>query len=262
MPHFLTREQIFRMISSELPEGVFAFGSPEKFYTTADDDSVAKCAESAYTNLERIYQNSFPQSADEKISDWEVKVFGAVGSAFDNLQTRRQNVLDKLRERAGISIPIIREKIQKTFDKADIISEGVNGVIGGSWLLDFNYLDIDTYLSFRDSSVPSNSDLTFDLVEWGCESGGWILDVSLLEVETYLGFLDPIRAADLDCDLDYAGAGISASELEDIQTNAFTYEVRITGTAEQRFLDYLENQLVKIEPARSDHFIYNNYPVT
>jgi len=250
------------MISAELPEGVFAFGSPEKFYTTADDDSVAKCTESAYNNLERIYQNSFPQSADEKISDWEVKVFGAVGSAFDNLQTRRQNVLDKLRERAGISIPIIREKLQKTFDKADIISEGVNGVIGGSWLLDFNYLDVDTFLSFRDPSVPSDADLSFDIVEWGCESGAWILDVSHLDLETYLGFMDTIRARDLDCDLDYAAAGITAQQLADIQTTAFTYEIRIHGHAEQRFLDYLEKQLTKIEPARSAHYIYNDYPAS
>jgi hypothetical protein len=54
MPKFLSKREIYLLISRELPENVYAFSSkPEEHYTTADDFAFAKTMESYYTNIRR-----------------------------------------------------------------------------------------------------------------------------------------------------------------------------------------------------------------
>lgn len=257
MAKFLTQSEVYRMIQRELPAGVYATGSATGSYTCADDGAFSQVIETLYSNLSTIYDNYFPGYCLERIADWEITVFGVVGSAFVGVTERKQNVLDKLQEEAGISIPVITDKIARTFAKEDLISQG-SSVATPDWLLDLNYLDVDTYVGFRDPLVPFST-LQFDLVSWAC-GGGWILDESALDVDTYLSGLDPARGVGLDCDLNYAALGLSADDLLQIQATAYTYEVRIHGTADQTFLDYLDAQLKQIEPARATHYIYNNYP--
>lgn len=260
MPLFLSRDQLYRLLQRELPEGVYPDGPASAYYSTADMSAIAGLLETAYTNLSDIYDNYFPQFAVDKLADWEVKVFGAPSNSLKSVAERQQEVLDHIRAENSISYDSIFAQLVNIFARADLIEED-NTVVTPDWLLDFNELEVDTYLGFRDPLVPHVS-LTFALVTWnGCQGGGaWILEESELDSDTYLSAMDPNRAHGLDCSLNYVAAGITQAQLTEIQETAYTYEVRITGTAEQIFLDYLDQQLTLIEPARSTHVIYNNFP--
>lgn len=224
MPTFLSREQIYRVLQRELPEGVYPDGPPSAFFSTADNDSIAGIAASGYQNLSVAYDNYFPQLAVEKLSDWEIAVFGAVSSSLLTVLERQQRILEKLRAQLDISWGSILSQIQEIFDAAG---------------------------------------LEFDLVTWcGSVGGGgaWDLEFSQLDVDTYLSFMDPIRTAFLDCSLDYASIGLTADQLAAAQRTAYTYEVRVIGHADASFLADLDAILTAIEPARSTHYIYNDFP--
>ncbi len=260
MPIFLTQDQIYRILQREQPPEAYPDGAPSAFFSTADQYSVAKVASDAYSNLNLIYDNYFPQFAVQRVADWEITVFGTLGNALRQTSDRLQDVVNHFRIQEVPSVAGIKAALTRLFALADLIQEG-NTVVTPDWLLEFNYLDVDTYLGYRDPNIPYVS-LTFELVTWGCSYGGgaWRLDESYLDVDTYLVGMDPIYGVGLDCDLDYAALGLTLEELEAIQETAYTYEVRIIGNAEQVFLDVLEALLNRLEPARSRHYIYNNFP--
>lgn len=162
MAKFLSRHEIYRLLQRELPEGAYPDGPPSRYYSTADMDSVAAGLASGYTNLERIYDNYFPQTADESQPDWEFKVFGTPLNSNISLQMRRDAVLNKVRNPYGIR-------------KLDMINV-VKSIIGLDQLV--------------------------EIIEWGCADGAWILNESELEISTYLGGADlmayPGRSA---CDI-------------------------------------------------------------
>ena len=86
MAKFLSRDEVYRLLQRELPEGVYPDGAPSSYYSTADIDSVASVASTGYANLQRIYDNYWPQSADEFLSTWEITVFAKNLSASLTLQ--------------------------------------------------------------------------------------------------------------------------------------------------------------------------------
>lgn len=104
MPKFLSVTEIYRLLQRELPEDVYADGAPDLYNTAADMCAAASGFHTAYGNLERIYENYFPQYADEKIGDWEVMVFGQLSEGSLTLQERRDRVIAKLRERNRINL--------------------------------------------------------------------------------------------------------------------------------------------------------------
>ena len=60
MPDFLQRQDIYNLLERENPEDVYPHsGDPSNFLSTAENDSVAKVVEDAYTNLQVIYRNIF-----------------------------------------------------------------------------------------------------------------------------------------------------------------------------------------------------------
>lgn len=228
MAIFLTAQQAYRLIQRELPEGVYPDGSPTGFYSTASVYSKAKVFESAYTNLSRIYDNMFPQTADEKQLDWELKAFGYYLDPALSLEDRRKLVINKLRARPGIN--------------RIAIEDIVRSVIG--------------------------SDITFLVIDWNCAqaqtingTGVWMIGESQLGIDTYLG---GARMADVT-ELLYPGAdfcnndpifGKTDEEWAAMQEQAYTYEVLIfdyTLTAAQRAA--LDEALTRGEPARSAHVI-------
>ncbi len=222
MAKFLTREEVYRMLQRELPEGVYPDGAPSAYYSTADMDSVAQVASTAYENLERIYDNFFPQTADEKLSDWETAVFGKRLPASLSIEERRDRVLTKIRARKGLR-------------KSDIKAE-VHAVIG--------------------------SDKVVDIIEWGDHTGGWMLDWSTLDIGTYLNgqalsdvtpFLFP--EGDL-CEGDPSDFGKTEDEWLEMREDAYTYEVLIydyTPTADE--LADINEKLNVAEPARANRII-------
>lgn len=218
MPKFLSQQEIYRLLQREMPEDVAPDGAPSAFYSTAEMDSVAKVLSTSYQNLSVIYSDNYPQTTSEdRIADWEIKVFGNVKPANLTLQERRDRVLAKLRLPRGLT-------------KTDI--EGVvRGVLGTA--------------------------ADFEIVEWGCEDGSWILDYSELGVGTILNGTAWTFgiAADL-CSKSPSDYGLTADQWAEMQETAYTYEVKIfnqTLTADQ-YLE-LDRELLIWEPARSRHVI-------
>lgn len=232
MAIFLDAQDAYRLMQRELPEGVYADGSPSAHYTTASVYAKAKTIETAYNNMNRIYQNMFPQSADEKIFDWEVKVFGKVQDSTLSLAERQNNLVLKLRSRPGINRAAI----------ADIVVS----VVG--------------------------PDILFSIIDWNCGGapgqggeGAWLLGESQLGINTYINGarmsdVTPFLFPDGDfCSTDHAPFGKTDQEWALMQEQAFTYEVIFYGytlTADQR--SKLDELLQIGEPARSQHYITDN----
>lgn len=226
MPKYLSKDELFRLLQRESPEDVYADGAPSAFYTTADNAAVAKTLESAYLNQERIYLNYFPLSADEKIADHEITVFGQVAEASLTLQQRRDRIVAKLRERRDLSL------WTKLVALLEYVPEGTV---------------VRIFQWYR----------TFD-------EGSWELDVSRLNVDTFLGGEGDsdsdrsIQAFDFDyCDLP------DNDFWQTQRTRAYGYEVQIFGYAlsdsERAAIDLLLN---RIEAARSQHWILDDLDLT
>lgn len=216
MPKFLTRDELYRVIQRELPEDVYADGPPSGFYTTADSDSVAKTLATVYANLLRIYENYFPQLADERISDWEITVFDQLSDATVDLQTRIDRVVAKLRARPGIKPQDMIDIVQGYLGASTEV-EVWDACHGMGWILDVSQLDIDTYLN------------------------------GFSGAEAYGPFI---------CEETGADHGMTEEEWEAYKEDAYTFEVRIynrTLTTEER--EMLDVLLTKGEPARSTHII-------
>lgn len=203
----------------ELPEDVYPDGQPAQFYSTASVYAKAKALETAYNNLNKIYNNFFPATADEQIADWEEKVFGAQLDSSLSLADRRTAVITKIRTQRST--------------RPDDMKAIVYDVIPNSVIV--------------------------EIVEWNCDGeAGWVLDVSQLGISTILNAfngLTPIGNHDL-CGLTAADYGLSQEGFTDYQIQAYTYEVRIYGytlTALER--ETIDAKLTVGEPARSAHVI-------
>lgn len=218
MPVFLTQEDLYRLLQRELPEDVYADGAPSAFFSTADMNAVAKTLGSAYTNLERIYDNYFPQYADERIGDWEVTVFGFVSDDAFTLEERRDRVVAKLRNRPGIT--------------KDDVFRAVTGMF------------------------PSLAPSGVEILPWGCADGGWTLNVSELGYDTYLNGWPRVAAVGPDlCDLPASAFGLTDAQWAEMQAEAYTYEVRLAVPVTGASLTALDQLLTAVEPARSTHVI-------
>ncbi len=225
---------------SELPDGVYA-------NDRADDADYAKRSNSSaelrahaqmlafmYENLQTIYLDKFITTVTPTgLASWEKTLFSSAQDSMLPYSTRQQNLLAKRRANGGISLPAISAIIHAILD-------------------------------------PQG--LAFDIFTWngassGTGHGAWILDFSELGYDTYLSLRDPLQGAGqgagitpLDCNLNYAAAGLTAQQLIEIQETAYRYEVRIYGHASANTLALLDAQLTALEPARSDHLIFNDAP--
>lgn len=223
MAKFLTREECYRMLQRELPEGVYPDGPPAKYYSTADQDSVADVMATGYTNLSRIYANYWPQTADEKLTDWEITAFGQPLAANLTLAERQNRVVAKLRARKGITKKDMKDAVQ--------------------------------------SIIGTDKDVV--IVEWGCpggEFGTWQIGVSLLGFNTYLGGYNMLQITGRDaCYSNFASYGVTQQEWDGMKIQAYTFEVKIFGytlSAAERLA--IDSTLTAAEPARSAHVISDN----
>ncbi len=217
MPTFLSKDQIYRMLQRELPEGLYPDGPASAFYSTADMGAVAKIVSTGYSNLQRIYDNFFPNYADERQADWEDLVFNKQLDSSLTLQQRRDAVLARIRTQRRTTPADIRQVVFTV--------------------------------------VPTGTQV--EVIEWGCAGWGWILDESLLDISTHLytdsrlGLTGPGLCSKVAADF-----GLSEADYLLMREEAYTYEVRIynyTLTADQRA--ELDAALLDSEPARSRHII-------
>ena len=223
MAIFLDVQQVYRMFQRELPEGAYADGAPSAFFTTASIYSKSSLVEKAYDNMEVIFNNFFPQTANEKQSDWEFKVFGFTLDATLGLAVRRQRVIDKLRTKPGIA-------------RNDLLNV-IRSVIG--------------------------DDKDIEIAAWGCEEGGWLIGESELGISTilsgaFLNLVTPFTYPNADLCGDPAQFGISEEDWLAAREGAYTYSVLIYSyslTANE--LKEVDRVLTDAEPARSTHVIFD-----
>lgn len=215
MPIFLTRDQIYRIIQRELPEDVYPDGPASGFYSTADSYATATIFGSAYQSASGIYDNYFPNFADDRQADFENLYLAQQLDASIPLQQRRDKVIAKIRS------------LRRTTE-----------------------IDIKaTVYTVIDTSIP------VEIVPWGCGCAGWMLDVSQLDISTILNEFNNLNLVGPDlCTKDAADFGLTPDEFARYQKEAYFYEVRIyvyTLTTDQR--NDLETALLAAEPARSQH---------
>jgi hypothetical protein len=235
---FLNTEQILSLMFTELPEGVYATDRADDPDPNKRSVSSSELRAQAMV-LSALYQNLLGINSDKSITtvtedglaSWEMDLFASAQDGSLGYAVRQQNLLAKIRANGGISLPAIQS-----------IVSAILTPLG----LPFQILPY---------SGQSNGTVT----------GSWVLDESVLDVSTWLASLDPligtglgVGETPLDCNLDYAAAGISQSDLVSIQMTAYTYEVQIYGNADAATLALLDRQLTALEPARSTHVITNN----
>jgi len=196
MPHFLTREELYRVIQRELPPATYPDGQPSAYWSTADSDSSAQVLATFYANMARIHDNNFPQTADERIIDWEIKVYGAPQGGASTLQERRDRILGKLRTH-----PTLNPTDMRALIAARIGAPGVN--------YDWDYLEWNTG---RDASGNTPA---------------WSIGLSQLGYDTYLSGGAEIINDDGDCDLAASDFGLSDDDLRARRESAYTVELRI-----------------------------------
>jgi hypothetical protein len=195
-------------------------------WTSSEARAWAMLFTDAYASLLAIWNNKFVTLADASgIQRWEIMVFGSPQSATLSLTQRRNAVLAQLQYQGGINYAIIYAAVYALLNP-----------------LGFTFV-IQTY----NGAVPGSA---------------WILGTSLLGLDTYLAPCDPIKGTagtPLDCSLDYAAAGLTAAQLASIQQTAYTYAVKITGTATDATIAQLDTILTKLEGASRTHQIVNNF---
>lgn len=235
---FLTIDQVLDILLGELPDGVYANDRADdpdpvkRSYSSSELRAMATMIADLYSNLENISDNKTITTVEtDGLTPWEKNLFATQQDPLAPFLDRQNALLAKKRYIGSLSLPAIASQVHAILDPLG---------------LDFDIL-------------PYSGAYT------GTKYGAWILGFSALGYDTYLAARDPLYGAQrdmvpLDCNLDYAAAGITAQDLLDIQETAYKYELRIYGHADDDTLARLEYVLTQFEPARSTHRIVNDDP--
>lgn len=235
-PIFPGIEQILDILFAELPDGVYATDRADnpdvdkRSYSSSEIRAHAQIFANLYENLLNINRDKFLTTVTvDGLAPWEKELFASAQDSSKPFSFRQQNLISKWRSTGGISLPYISSIIHSILDPVGLTFEILpysgqsNGVENGAWILNLTPLGKNSFLSARDPLFGEQQDMV-----------------------------------PLDCNLDYAAAGITAQDLADIQATAYTYEVQIFGNASAEVLSILNKQLTALEPARSTHVITNN----
>ncbi len=163
MAIFLTQPVLYRIIQRELPEDVYPdSGDPAVYWSTADSAAMAQILALAYTRLSEVYDNYWPQYADEDaIAQHEVARYGILSTDLD-LQARRDRVLAKMRSLESLSVPDLTGIVEAELPVGTLVRIKEWGCVGdyGSWYIGESELGYSTILSGYGSSLyPIGTDL-------------------------------------------------------------------------------------------------------
>jgi hypothetical protein len=235
---FLNVEQVLDLIIGELPAGVYAedraddTDTTKRSYSSSELRAHSQMFANLYSNLESINKDKFASTVTpEGLAPWEKEYFADAQDASQSYAIRQANILSKIRSDLGINQPSIENIVGSILTPAGLsfqilaFSGQNNGTGNGAWILGRSALGFDTYLALQDPLIGETRD----------------------------EFLTP-----LDCSLDYAAAGLTLTQLQQIQATAYTYAVMIYGNADAMTLALLDKRLTEQEPARSTHLIFNN----
>lgn len=248
MAKFLSAKTLYKLIERELPEGVYAdSGTPSAYFTTSSVYAKAKVLETVYTNLSRIYDNYWPQFTDERIDDWEIKVFGEISNAGLSLDQRRIKVINKIRKKPTLALWEILTLVASYVPQGkfvQVIEWGCSGSGGGGgqWTLGVSRFGVDTALGWsgQRNRQPTIAAINGDFCA-GVIADGWRFNASHLGTQTKLSGMN------------------SWQTISSAQRRAYTYEVRIFDyTLSDADTAKLERDLQQFEPARSGHIIRQN----
>lgn len=225
MAIFLEQKTLYRLLQRELPEDVYPdSGRPEDFWSTASIAAKAEVLAQLYADLETVYDNYWPQTANEEgIALHEIAHYGVLSTNL-TLEQRQNRILAKMRALPSLSIPDLTDLVESELPPGTLVK-----------------------------LVPYNADLG------GSEEGGtWYLGVSELGVDTYLGAYGShaFPPGTDQCEFDGSEIGLTPTEWAEYRANAYTYEVQIwdyTPTADE--LAAIELSLTPAEPARSTHVV-------
>lgn len=232
MPTFGSEDELFAVLQGEMPDGVYSkdlaknTDTTNNAWTSSEARTWAMLIRDAYVSLLAIYNNKFVTLADHSgIERWEKVLFATPVDGTLTWEERRDNLLTQLRYQGGINFAVI--------------NAAVSAIL-----------------------TPLALTYTISTLNGARPGSAWILDVGLLGLDTFLVGMDPIRGAirtaPLDCDLDYEAAGLTLAQLQAIQATAYTYVVKITGTADDATLAKLDTVLTRLEGASRTHMIVNN----
>lgn len=237
MAKFISRDQIYRILQRELPEDVYPDGQPSAFFSTADMASIADAVATGYGNLERIYDNYFPQTTDESIDKWIAKMF--VGVSFDasvTLQDKRDRVIAKVRKMAQITLWEVLTVAASYVPAGKYVQIVENCSSQGQWQLGVSRLGKDTVLGF-DHKFFELGIADDDWCGFLSTFDGWKLGRSKLGTSTklskfsFLQIIDPALAA--------------------YGYKLRFYDFQVTGTSFAQMIKTIN----ETEPARSVHLI-------
>lgn len=265
-------------------------------YSSSEIRAHAQIYANLYANLQTIHANKYISTCTiEEIGRWEKQLFKEAVDSSQPFATRKQNLLSKYRSQGGISYTIINNLIHSVLDPLGLAFDLVTfcGQNNGAWILDLTELDVGTYLAALDPLVGTNFDLPYILdcdlelelvgdiaassdtitnIEStsrvlvgagvtgpGIPTGTTVLSKTSTTITMSANATDTEALASFQVQ-NYVVDGFTAQDIEDIQSTAYTYEVRIYGVASQGTLDTLDSLLTEKEKAGSTHVIKNNYP--
>lgn len=270
-------------------------------YSSSEIRAHAQVFANLYANLQEIEQNKFLTTVQlSGIGYWEKDLFSQAVDASLPFETRKANAIAKYRAQGGLSYPYIKGIVSGILTPQglafDIVTYNCQNAAGGdgAWILDLTELEVGTYLASADPLLGTDQSQPYIL---GCDailnlhgtvtSGSptitAITDTSAIEVGAQIvavGFVAGTTVLSVSAhsitvsanssathtleDLqiqNYWAAGLDTEEFESIQETAYTFELRIYGTADAVTLSELDNLLSQNEKATVTHIIQNNFPL-
>jgi hypothetical protein len=189
--------------------------------------SIASGISNSYNNLKTIYNNIFPNSTVENISDWESQAFFFPLASLPTIAQRQARLVAKIRQTRGISYWDIATFIADFLPGVWVQVITFNDPIHGGWQLDFSPLNSGTVLNGNYVHKFNSG--------FGCTQSYWILGVSPLTT----------------------GTRLYDSDVANTTKYAYMYQVNIydSGTTPTDTLTLLNSELNATEPARSNHVL-------
>ena len=222
-PFFLNVEEVLTVLMAELPDGVYAtdradHANPDlNSYSSSELRAHAYLLSWVYEQLANVYADKFLTTVTED---------GLGEWEKDLFSSLQDSTLGYTARQAAL--------LAKVRATGSIAYPAVYSVVFG---------------------ILSPLGLSFDLLPYGGQNGtsgygAWLLGLSGLGVGSWLSGLDPINGK-------VTGVTPTSDQLLAMQATAYTYEVRIYGSASASTLAVLDSQLTAIEPARATHILTN-----